>query len=175
MTPPEAPSQPDAKPQGAVQDLGRLRIDRGPAPTGGRPRGRRRSRGWVVWLLLLGAGYAFRRPLLTQLDAWTLPRVALAEAYLPEPGAVTGARGVASNGYVIARRQAALSAEEPGRIVELFVEEGSRVRAGEVETVRSSDLAATLLFAAEVREWRAGVRLLWLHFLGLQKMKKYVT
>jgi alpha-acetolactate decarboxylase len=30
----------------------------------------------------------------------------------------------------------------------------SRVRAGEVETVRSSDVAATLLFAADVSEWR---------------------
>lgn len=153
MTPPEQPGPPSATSQGAVQDLGRLRIDRGPAPSGGQRGthrgGRRRGGGWILWLVLLGAGYAFRRPLLAQLDAWTLPRVALAEAFVPEPGAVTGARGVASNGYVIARKRAALSAEEPGRIVELFVEEGSVVRAGEVVARLDSSEREALVAAAE--------------------------
>ena len=43
-----------------------------------------------------------------------------------------GAEGVSGNGYVIARRRAALSTVLSGRLVEINVEEGSTVRKGDV-------------------------------------------
>ena len=133
-----------------AQDLSRLRIDRGPRAAGPRRPGAGPGAGRLLLLILaLGTGYLFRRPLLQQVDAWTLPRVALAEAFVPEPGAAVGSEGVAANGYVVARKRAALSAEEPGRIVELLVEEGSRVRAGDVVARLDSAEREALVAGAE--------------------------
>ncbi|HTE06223.1 MAG TPA: efflux RND transporter periplasmic adaptor subunit, partial [Planctomycetota bacterium] len=54
-------------------------------------------------------------------------------------------RGTAANGYVIARRKAKLSTDIQGRIVELRVEEGNRVKAGDlVARLDTRELEATL-------------------------------
>ncbi|MBM3984091.1 MAG: efflux RND transporter periplasmic adaptor subunit, partial [Planctomycetes bacterium] len=47
-------------------------------------------------------------------------------------GGAAAVSGVAANGYVVARRQAALSTDIQGRLVELRVEEGDRVAEGDV-------------------------------------------
>ena len=50
----------------------------------------------------------------------------------PQPRAVPRASGLVASGYVVARRQATVSAEITGRIREVYVEEGARVEAGEI-------------------------------------------
>ncbi|MEZ6197764.1 MAG: efflux RND transporter periplasmic adaptor subunit [Planctomycetota bacterium] len=111
-------------------DLARLRIDRSaPRPGGGRWFGR------LVILLVLAAigwaGWTYGRPWLERRSAGDAPAAAgpktvAARALLDPAGDVSG------NGYVVARRRAALSTVLAGRLVELSVEEGSVVEAGEV-------------------------------------------
>ncbi len=112
-------------------DLERLKIDR--KPRARRPRGAfGRLAPWLVLLALLLLGWTLRAPLLRRIDAFRLLEVrayAVEESNAASAGAI---RGTAANGYVVAARRAALSADTPGRVVALHVTEGSRVRAGEV-------------------------------------------
>lgn len=111
-------------------DLEKLQIDRS-----AQKRRRRRSPwpGRLIALALLAlALWFFRGPLLERLDRWRLPEVEVAAVVRSSPMARAVASGTAANGYVVARRRAALSADTPGRIVELNVEEGSVVREGDV-------------------------------------------
>lgn len=48
------------------------------------------------------------------------------------PPAMPRASGLVASGYVVARRQATVSAEITGRIRDVFVEEGTRVEAGDI-------------------------------------------
>ncbi|TAH37131.1 MAG: efflux RND transporter periplasmic adaptor subunit [Planctomycetota bacterium] len=104
-------------------DLTRLRIDRS-----GERRGVRG--GWIAaaLLLLAGGGYfawaQFLRP------GARAPAVELGR--VQRVGGAEAQAGISANGYVVARRQAALSTDIQGRLVELRVEEGDRVREGEV-------------------------------------------
>lgn len=129
-------------------DLARLRIDRGAGrgSSGG-------GLGWLVALLLLAlfAGYVSWR------EGW-LPRQLLPEALQLEDARplVSVARvqrsgdappptGVAANGYVVARRRAALSTDIQGRLVAVLVEEGDRVEAGQlVARIDTRQLEASL-------------------------------
>lgn len=123
-------------------DLERLRIDRAPAPRRTRSRAVRR----IVVLGVLGLLlFLFRAPLLRGYERLTLPSVRATEATRTSPSAATAA-GVAANGYIVAARRAALSADTPGRVVEMNVEEGTAVRKGDV---------VARLFA---EEYRAAVR-----------------
>lgn len=102
------------------QDLSRLSIDRTPAPRSGRG-------GWIVTALLLIA-IAFllwsqRTP--SEADA---PEVQLSRVL--RIGGAKLQSGVAANGYVVARKRAALSTDIPGRVVEINVEEGTAVEQG---------------------------------------------
>ncbi len=109
---------------GQAPDLSRLRIEREVAAP---PRARRWR--WAALLLLLLAAAA---------GAWLLrgalpfgpPRVQVARA--TRSGGAAAVSGTAANGYVVARRQAALSTDIQGRLVELRVEEGDRVAEGDV-------------------------------------------
>jgi RND family efflux transporter MFP subunit len=111
-------------------DLQKLSIDRG---EGAR---RRRRNPWLGRLIALGvvalAAWFFRAPLLALLDRWRLPEVEVAVVVRSSPGALAAASGTAANGYVVARRRAALSADTPGRIVQMNVEEGTVVKKGDV-------------------------------------------
>jgi len=101
-------------------DLSRLRIEREEA---GPPRARRR---WLLVLLALAGGAWLLR-------GWLLlgpQQVQVARA--TRTGGAAAVSGVAANGYVVARRQAALSTDIQGRLVELRVEEGDRVAEGDV-------------------------------------------
>jgi HlyD family secretion protein len=105
-------------------DLASLRIDRD-APARG---GRFGLRGWValaavVVLVGVAALWLARRA--------EVPAVRVATATLVE-GVSGASTGVVANGYVVARTQASVSANVPGRLAYLGVSEGSRVREGQV-------------------------------------------
>ncbi|MEM7305650.1 MAG: efflux RND transporter periplasmic adaptor subunit [Planctomycetota bacterium] len=152
-------------------DLTKLKIDRGaPQPT-------RRKSPWLGRLVLLaligGAGWLFHEPALAALDRWRLPKVRVAAVVRSSPMAQAAVSGTAANGYVVARRRAALSSDAPGRIVELNVEEGTVVKEGDVVArLFSEELEAALrrseadllaagkaVVAAEAREAAARRRL----------------
>ncbi|WP_020649639.1 efflux RND transporter periplasmic adaptor subunit [Solimonas variicoloris] len=103
--------------------LGRLKIDRGPeheAPS---------RWPWILAALLLvavlGAGAAYflrERGVPVQVVSAT-----------PLPGSGGGAASMLdASGYVVARRQATVSAKITGKLQELYIEEGQRVAEGEI-------------------------------------------
>ncbi|MFQ5749356.1 MAG: efflux RND transporter periplasmic adaptor subunit, partial [Planctomycetota bacterium] len=108
---------------GETPDLARLRIDRGAAPRAGRG-------GWLAFLaiLLLIAGWFAWRGLAGGRD----PRPEVTLVRVKRVGGASAQGGVSANGYVVARRRAALSTDIQGRLVELHVEEGDSVKAGEL-------------------------------------------
>lgn len=61
------------------------------------------------------------------------------------------AGGLVASGYVVARRQATVAAEVTGRILEVRVEEGQRVRRGEVLAILEPTLARADLGSARAR------------------------
>jgi RND family efflux transporter MFP subunit len=119
-------------------DVEALRIDR----TRAKAPARRRQRSLLPLVLLgaaVGVGFLFRQPLLRLVDRFRLSRVQVLQVSESHPAAVGAVRGTAANGYIVAARRAALSADTPGRIVELNVTEGSVVRKGEVVARLYSD------------------------------------
>ena len=138
-------------------DLSGLKIDRdAPPPETGRLR-RVLLWGAVTVLALGGAVLAYRAA-----NPASVP-VAVARA---EPlGGVPGAGAteiLTANGYVVARQRASVSTEVAGRLNQLFVEEGSRVRKGQVLGVlQNADQKSALasahaaLASAEAREAEA--------------------
>jgi RND family efflux transporter MFP subunit len=119
-------------------DLAALRIERGPQPRGG---GR-----WIGWLvlLLLGAGLAA-----TGWYWFTRERpIEVEVATVTERAAGTQAAVLNASGYVTARRRATVSSKVTGKVVEVNVEEGMRVREGQVlARLDDSTLQATLNLA----------------------------
>src|SRR4029078_10015307 len=71
---------------------------------------------------------------------------------------VAAVTGTSANGYIIARTRAALSADTPGRVVAMNVEEGSTVKKGDVVArLYSDEYAANLARAgADVTVAEAG-------------------
>jgi RND family efflux transporter MFP subunit len=127
--------------EGAKDELASLRIDRD------RPAPRRR---WPLFLLLPGllflAGlYGLRaRAALSRTEVETVRASVLRAAE-----AAAGAPLLTSSGYVVARRKAVVSAKIQGRLAELKVEEGSRVREGELlARLESADYQAQVSRAA---------------------------
>lgn len=124
-------------------DLSGLRIDRETPRDDGGP-GRRRillaaSVGALVLAIAIGA--AALNPKRTEVT------VARAEALGGTPGGAraggTAAEVLTANGYVVARQRASVSTEVAGRLAALYVEEGSRVRKGQVMGIlRNEDLKA---------------------------------
>src|SRR5262245_10683348 len=110
----------------------------------------RRSWRWPVLLLvpavlLLGVLYALRAR-----QALSVPQVATATAEVSAGGgaAPPGAAMLTASGYVVARRKAVVSAKIQGRLAELRVEEGSRVKSGElIARLESTDYEAARLRA----------------------------
>ena len=116
-------------------DLNRLKIDRGANPR--RPvssRSGRRSDAASVWItrlivlaVLAIAVWIFHAPVMTWIDGIRLPEVEVARVVKRNPAAAGAVSGAAANGYIVARTRAALSADTPGKIVELNVREGQAV------------------------------------------------
>jgi len=99
--------------------------------------------------LLIAAGFLFRRPLIEQIDRLSLPRVRIVQVAAASPLASSAVEGTSANGYVVARVRAALSADTPGRIVEMNVTEGSVVKKGDVVARLFSDEARAFYERAE--------------------------
>ncbi len=120
-------------------DVEKLRIDRSTSES--RPRARKRR--WlgplltVVFVLLVL--WLFQAQLSGFIDAWRLPEVRTQRVILRSGAAAATASGTSANGYIVARTRAALSADTPGRIVEMNVEEGSVVKKGQVVARLYSD------------------------------------
>jgi RND family efflux transporter MFP subunit len=72
----------------------------------------------------------FQRPLLELADRLRLPEVRVIQVSAASPLSAVAIQGTAANGYVVARKRAALSADTPGRIVEMNVTEGQVVPKG---------------------------------------------
>ena len=102
-------------------DLQKLRIDRTPPV--------RTSRGPFLLILLVLVSYIGWKewPSVTE-DS----QAQYETARVQRRGGAKARAGTAANGYIVARRRAALSTDIPGRLVELNVEEGSRVDQGDV-------------------------------------------
>ena len=86
-------------------------------------------------LALVGVLVVFQfvlRPGFSKLMELTTPSVEVAVVAVRNPSTRASLTGIASNGYVVARTRAALSADAPGRLVEMNVVEGSYVREGDV-------------------------------------------
>ncbi|ABB32633.1 efflux transporter, RND family, MFP subunit [Geobacter metallireducens RCH3] len=107
----------------ANEDLGKLKIDKGALARSG---GRRRPRFWivaavavVVLLILFVSGVL--SPAVT-VETGTVTQVYPSQAYTL----------LNASGYVVAQRKAAVAAKVTGRLDWLGVEEGSRVKQGEI-------------------------------------------
>jgi RND family efflux transporter MFP subunit len=130
-------------------DLNPLRIERGASDRAPRRRGLP-GLGWIVFLVLAGvAAFLFRGPLLRGVDLLRLPKVSITRAQLASRMESSAVQGAAANGYIVARTRAALSADTPGRIVELSVTEGSLVKKGDVVARLFSDEIRAALRRAE--------------------------
>jgi RND family efflux transporter MFP subunit len=124
-----------------------LRIDRG--GEGGEAKARA---SWIAPVVAAGLALA------TGLAAGWMLKPAPAPPPRPAPAAgAPAARGEAAagslvaSGYVVARRQATVAAEVTGRLLEVRVEEGQHVRAGQVLAVLEPTLAQAELQSARAR------------------------
>lgn len=131
----------------AATDLGKLKIDRGSAA----PTRRRRIRWWMVLVavaLVAGAVIAFvPRPVTVQ-TASVVTRYPAQQLTL-----------LTASGYVVAQRKAAVATKATGRLEQLNVQEGSRVRKGDVlARIDARDVRAQLAAAeANVSVARAAI------------------
>ncbi|MBI5364354.1 MAG: HlyD family secretion protein, partial [Planctomycetes bacterium] len=140
-------------------DVESLKIDRD-APRPGASGKQRRFLGPLVVLVLLAVlFFVFQRQLLGFVDSMRLPEVRVQKVVMRSPAQSSVVGGTASNGYIVARTRAALSADTPGRIVEMRVQEGSVVKKGDVVARLFADeyQAAFARAEAEVRVADAGV------------------
>ena len=120
-------------------DLSQLKIDR-EGLTEKRRAKRRAPIAWIVILLFLAAGaWTFRKPLTRAIDDLRLPEVSVIQAMRSNRLAASAVSGTSANGYIVAAKRAALSADTPGRIVEMNVIEGSVVKKGQVVARLYSD------------------------------------
>jgi HlyD family secretion protein len=122
------------------QDLASLRLD----PTDAAPRRRRR---WLVVLVALvilsGVGLVVARGRFSAVEVATVKATSIASA--PAGSAAAGSPVLMASGYLVARREAVVSAKIQGRLSELRVEEGDEVKQGDViARLESADYQAQL-------------------------------
>ena len=122
-------------------DLSSLKIDRSSQGVTGRSRKSRWLKKivlWVVVIVVLAAGFVFLKdfldpPIEVQLVTVSLTSPAQANAVLT------------ASGYVVARRKAAVASKGTGTLIFLGVEEGDKVKKGQVlARLDDSDVRATL-------------------------------
>lgn len=122
-----------------------LRIERG-TDEGGEPRG-------AAFVIPAAAGLAGL--LVGAVAAWLLkpapPPPPPVESVQSSGGQQVASGSLVASGYVVARRQATVAAEVTGRLLEVRVEEGQRVRRGEVLAVLEPTLARADVESARAR------------------------
>jgi len=111
-----------------LRDLASLRIDRDTSEE--RPAGRRWGRLAAIVLALGAIGLAGTLAYRRWITPLTIPEVETVRAEVQAPSQASAL--LTASGYVVAQRKAAVTAKIPGRLAELRVREGSRVKAGEV-------------------------------------------
>jgi RND family efflux transporter MFP subunit len=126
-------------------DLASLRIDRASQGVGPQKKLRRVRRVllWAVIIAALGGGLLLLRD-------WLNPglQVQLATASLTSPAQASAV--LTASGYVVARRKAAVASKGTGTLVFLGVEEGDKVKKGQViARLEDADVVATLQRAQE--------------------------
>ena len=131
----------------AVNDLGKLKIDRGAAA----PRRRRRIRWWMVVLVVVVIGGAF---VALAPHPVTVQTASVLTRYPAQQVTV-----LTASGYVVAQRKAAVATKGTGRLEELNVQEGSRVKKGDLlARIDARDVLAQLAAAqANVGVARAAI------------------
>ncbi len=98
----------------------------------------------IALVVGVGAGWVLK-------PAPPAPPPAPVESATASTGARTSTGGLVASGYVVARRQATVAAEVTGRLLEVRVEEGQRVRRGEVLAVLEPTLARADYAASTAR------------------------
>jgi RND family efflux transporter MFP subunit len=101
--------------------------------------------GWLVMSRLPSGGTAEQRVAVSATDTPASEKQPLRVAE-PSP-----AGGLSASGYIVARRKATVAAEITGKVVELFVDEGMVVKAGQVVARLDSVLAEADLTLAQSR------------------------
>lgn len=120
-----------------VQDLSRLKIDRAAPPRGGMQRRRRR------WAALAAIGVVLVTAAVVAFRITSRPAIETASVVLAYPSQAYAVLN--ATGYVVAQRKAAVSSKATGRLEWLGVQEGSRVKEGEViARLESRDVTAAL-------------------------------
>jgi RND family efflux transporter MFP subunit len=136
--------------------LDQLRIDR----TDEEPR--RRTWPWLAGGAALVAGAGLAAWLWLGFPAAVVVEIATAEPVAAAPGApADAARGSAldASGYVVARRQATVSSKVTGKVVEVLIEEGQRVEAGQVVARLDDTNARAKVALAKAQRDEAAARL----------------
>jgi len=117
-------------------ELASLRIDRDSKPRSGW-----RWLAYIVFFLLIAAGLGFYFIPGSSLTAAEVETVRPTVQNFSQ--AIAGSPILTASGYIVARRQAVVSAKIQGRLAELKVEEGSHVREGEmIARLESADYEA---------------------------------
>ena len=135
--------------------LEQLRIDRSADARSG-SESRRSAPIWVVYGLLLllvaaAGAWFFLRPTAQAPAAASsaADSAATATADSSAAAAPAGTTALDASGYVVAQRQATVSAKALGRVVDLRIEEGQRVRAGEIVARLDDTNTRAALLAAQ--------------------------
>jgi RND family efflux transporter MFP subunit len=117
------------------EDLSKLKIEKSAAAAGPRKR-KNISRAVVVSLVLVIIGILYMNGVFT--PAVRVELASVSEMYPSQAFTLLNA-----SGYVVAQRKAAVASKATGRLVELSVEEGSRIKKGEViARLESGDVVA---------------------------------
>ena len=125
--------------------LNELKIDRGDASGGRRPLK------WMVAVAVIGGiafvGWAFGRPYIggADLAAADVRTVLVRTTATATPGGSV----LDATGYVVARRQATVSAKTTGKVVEVLIEEGMTVEEGQLLAVLDASIPEARLALAE--------------------------
>jgi RND family efflux transporter MFP subunit len=147
----------------AAHDLSQLRIER----TAAGSTGRGRSIAVVLAVIVIGAAVVWFA-VFSGGDGQPLVELAAVQRV----GGAQGRSGTAANGYVVARKRAALSTEIQGRVVEMCVEEGDLVKQGElIARLDTSQLDTNLARTkAELRQAEAAAEFAKKDFDRLSKL-----
>ncbi|MHB8772816.1 MAG: efflux RND transporter periplasmic adaptor subunit [Syntrophales bacterium] len=108
-----------------AEEIAKLKIERTEKPAGPARRGRKLLLAAVLLLLLLALGGLYAGGLLV--PAVSVDVTTVSQVYPSQTLSLLNA-----SGYIVAQRKAAVASKVTGRLIALTVEEGSRVRQGEV-------------------------------------------